>query len=1043
MNKAVMFLLIVYLAYLTIADNAIGNNTGSGSPGFNATTGNNETTVNTETTGNGTTGNNVTTVNTETTGNNVTTVNNVTTGNTETTGNNITTVNNVTTVNNATTGNTVTTGNNVTTVNNGTTVNTGTTGNTVTTGNNVTTTANYETTSNTTTVTNETVLTFTTTFDMGSWTLVISKISGTSPISFCTNTNLYLPRLTDPGDLASISSELLDSSTCDRKGETITLYITGTFTDNDTVSVEWNQTGLFAQDVNEGSNSLSFNSTMMTSVYSYNLTINTSALLQFILVPQAPYSTDAYLISVIDPFCNQVLGSTFVINPSSQSPSVESASINFCNANSGTYLIKIVPYEQPTGNDILNLYINNYATINYTTITSNTSMSFPYYQTTFLKYESPNNDTASSLFAFSTASNNTIGNTRFYLSAYGEGICTPEDSETLLLSFGVNSFSEEVGGCESGSPYYISVLPDQPVNGSATQTETIDITITDLAVPQSVSISLGTNYSSNNSTCYWTLPEASLDSMDTETVLVANLQGSQFSAEIYARRGAPLSPSMNCDNITTFSVYCNNSNSDNCTYSLAFPPCAFPESGDFYLVVTNTMNESLTLTVQALNVSTPDSKTDLIPNATLNGTVNPFGNSFIKYNNLTGPSLLQFTNTDPNNIIMVNSQNTKSISCYGRTHTVDTANSGYNILNLPLICHTSGFIYLETMSQDFVNFSASISPLEPISWTDNNCSVTNIPTAPGSTHLLTQFNTTSDNYLSFTINVDDNSVALRLVLYSQDNCTRIQKFLCQADSYPCVVSTSNSLPSGSYYLFIKDFVSIEDNNNVTSTNSVYNLTMNFSYGNAACRNITSQLQICAGYLSTDDYYNITSVSEYEYQVIYAYNLLSALWPFDCSQALWTYACRAIFQPSLCTSTTGNSSLTDTYYCSNDCIQNLQTQCLNGSAPNLCQRSSCMTVSELILECSGSNTNQTVPNTNQTVPSPTLPPTVNNNSTTQAPQGLNMTSVPTPANSTSANATFMSSTNNSQSIDFNSGNVMKISWFVGLLLIVVNWLVISQ
>jgi hypothetical protein len=388
---------------------------------------------------------------------------------------------------------------------------------------------------------------------------------------------------------------------------------------------------------------------------------------------------------------------------------------------------------------------------------------------------------------------------------------------------------------------------------------------------------------------------------------LATLQGysNSSNSEIFARRGASLDVGMTCGDIMNYGLVCS---ADNCNYTVAFPPCAFQvDSGDYYLVVTNTMMENLTLTVQVLNFSTPDNNTDLTPNATINGTISPYGSSYLKYFNLTGPYLLQFTNTDPTDTIIVRPQDANPTSCLSKSYSVGNTNSINNILNLPLFCQRSGMVFLETTGQsNFVSFNATLSPLDIISWTDQNCTVSNISTATGSTHLLTQFNTTTNEFLSFTINVNDTTVALSLILYSMDNCSQIQTFNCSTGSYPCVFNTIEKMSNGSYYLFIKDWSS----NSTCNSTSFYNLTMSFSYGNISntsnsnttCMNISSQLTTCAAYLSPNDYYNLQfSVDNYEAAAILAYNSLANIWPSTCNDSLWSYACKTVFQPMLCNS----------------------------------------------------------------------------------------------------------------------------------------------
>jgi hypothetical protein len=185
----------------------------------------------------------------------------------------------------------------------------------------------------------------------------------------------------------------------------------------------------------------------MISLFSYDVTDNTSALLQFLLVPQEPLAANTYTITVFEPSCYQISTQDII-----SSQDTETSGINFCNVAGGNYLIQVTLSEQPWGNEELKLYINNYSTINYTSISANTTMSFPYYQTTFLKYDLSDNDTVADISISSS-----IGNARFFLSTSGEGICN--NYETFLLSFNGNDFFTKFGGCESVSSIYISVIP--------------------------------------------------------------------------------------------------------------------------------------------------------------------------------------------------------------------------------------------------------------------------------------------------------------------------------------------------------------------------------------------------------------------------------------------------------------------------------------------------------------------------------------------------------------------------------------------------------
>jgi len=240
----------------------------------------------------------------------------------------------------------------------------------------------------------------------------------------------------------------------------------------------------------------------------------------------------------------------------------------------------------------------------------------------------------------------------------------------------------------------------------------------------------------------------------------------------------------------------------------------------------------------------------------------------------------------------------------------------------------------------------------------------NISTAAGNNSFLAQFNTTSSSSLSYNFNVNDTSVALTFMLYSMDNCSQIESFNCSADSYPCFYNTNSTLNSGSYYLFVTASSNSTNYYNLTMSWSSNNLTSSSSMG---CMNISSQLTTCAAYLSPDDFYSIqTSVADYEAAATQAYNYLAGLWPSSCNDTLWSYACQGAFQPSLCNST-GNSSSWD-----NDCLSNLTDHCLNGSAPNLCQKNSCVTVTTIV--CSRYPCNQTVtaPPSPQPSPSPSQP-----------------------------------------------------------------------
>jgi len=231
--------------------------------------------------------------------------------------------------------------------------------------------------------------------------------------------------------------------------------------------------------------------------------------------------------------------------------------------------------------------------------------------------------------------------------------------------------------------------------------------------------------------------------------------------------------------------------------------------------------------------------------------------------------------------------------------------------------------------------------------------------------------------------------------------------------------------------------------------------------------ITSQLTVCANYiLSNETYYIPDSVALYEANATAAYNALANIWPSSCNESLWRFACQAVFQPRLCqnnNNTTSNSvnntdnttntninintngiTLTTTYYCSSDCLSTLQVQCLDNNVPNLCQRSSCTTVSNLISQCStvtdvsalSSLPLQPAVNPiNGTQPAVIIKPT--NGTNPQQPQQPNLPQSPQPA----PVGTYQNpETNNwNASLTSSGNNVKMISWFIGLVLITVNWL----
>jgi len=108
---------------------------------------------------------------------------------------------------------------------------------------------------------------------------------------------------------------------------------------------------------------------------------------------------------------------------------------------------------------------------------------------------------------------------------------------------------------------------------------------------------------------------------------------------------------------------------------------------------------------------------------------------------------------------------------------------------------------------------------------------------------------------------------------------------------------------------------------------------------------------------------------------------------------------------------------------------LQTQCLNNDAPNLCQLTACLTVSNSISACSlsSSGSNSTAPGT-----LPPFPPGFGPSPSTSQP---GQPGQPEPAPGPYPNPE-IGKFNETLS---NSGNLKRISWFIGLLLIIVNWL----
>jgi len=233
---------------------------------------------------------------------------------------------------------------------------------------------------------------------------------------------------------------------------------------------------------------------------------------------------------------------------------------------------------------------------------------------------------------------------------------------------------------------------------------------------------------------------------------------------------------------------------------------------------------------------------------------------------------------------------------------------------------------------------------------------------------------------------------------------------------------------------------ISSDSNETQS-SPWNITARFYYGNSTCMDISSQLTSCADFLSPKDLYHIeTSIAELEADAIITYQTLAQMWPSSCDDSLWAYACLSVFQPHLCENITDNTitdpdslpdslQFTNTIFCQNDCMETLKIQCLNGSEPNLCQKSTCTAVSSLISECAFGTINQ-----NNTTPEVLSPEQYGPAKVDEPTMQSNDTNNYVPEES-SPEPGFINVADDVK----NSSNVVMISWIIGLLMIIVNWL----
>jgi len=244
-----------------------------------------------------------------------------------------------------------------------------------------------------------------------------------------------------------------------------------------------------------------------------------------------------------------------------------------------------------------------------------------------------------------------------------------------------------------------------------------------------------------------------------------------------------------------------------------------------------------------------------------------------------------------------------------------------------------------------INYSAIRNSLSSVSFTDNNTlEQDSISSVPFDTNILASFSVSTSSVLTFTIASTEPLIVLRIRIYPQNSCSTIIDTTCSTNSYPCTFVSPNSLDAQDYYLVITDSINF-------ATSTTYNITASFVYGNPSCRNITNDLQFCAGHLDPNQKYDIpvaNVANPYETDATTAYNTLIGTWDVACNMSVKDYACKSVFQPALCTAT---GDTTTVYLCKNDCVSTLESACTTvAGTANLCETTACASAASLVNQC---------------------------------------------------------------------------------------------
>jgi len=206
-----------------------------------------------------------------------------------------------------------------------------------------------------------------------------------------------------------------------------------------------------------------------------------------------------------------------------------------------------------------------------------------------------------------------------------------------------------------------------------------------------------------------------------------------------------------------------------------------------------------------------------------------------------------------------------------------------------------------------------------------------LPTA-GVANFVLQFTLSGVAEISFSVQIEPEVVEMEFYITETSTCNSV--FTCETASN---CDQALGLQAGEYYI-----VGL-----ATGTASVpINVFMNVTEGNANCRDISSELHVCAGQLSGSNGYTVSvfDIPDIEIYVSDFFLLFESAWPNTCNASILNYVCNTIFEQYQCTST---GTLQETQVCTSNCLSTLNAECGQNT---LCATPICSEFSSYLNTC---------------------------------------------------------------------------------------------